>query len=208
MEISEEKKRNYEAVKNVLIEAFCKDQFSAYEELRAKKFKAGESLDIYLSEIKRLVSLCGGKECTQWIRCAFISGLPEELARQVKLSCSSCPLDEVLQKTKLMLSTFISTEVSLVAHSEYKKVNQNIRCFNCGDIGHIGRNCFRKENKNSKDHNCNSHCGQRKVANFGLNQANVTCFGCGKEGHVIKFCPKKLEPENRQGNLYAPTNSQ
>ena len=53
-------KLNVAAIKRALIGAFGVDKFVAYELFNSRKLKLGESVDVYLAELRKLASAFGG----------------------------------------------------------------------------------------------------------------------------------------------------
>ncbi|KAF0296806.1 Intracisternal A-particle Pol-related polyprotein [Amphibalanus amphitrite] len=59
-QLKPEEKLQYSAVKAALLRAFAVDKFQAYEEFTARRLRVGESVDVYLADLRRLASLFGG----------------------------------------------------------------------------------------------------------------------------------------------------
>eukprot|EP00794_Sanderia_malayensis_P006369 gene6369-7101_t len=62
--------------------------------------------------------------------------------------------------------------------STVSHVNSGRNCFNCGELGHIARNCPKKRVSNEPK--------------------DVTCFRCHRQGHLSPNCPNKGEFRNTQ----------
>ena len=69
------------AVRNKLKEAYEVNMFDAYELMRARVWRTGESVDGYASALARLADLSGGAN-PRLLVAAFVSGLPAQ-ARNV-----------------------------------------------------------------------------------------------------------------------------
>ena len=78
--------------KRKLSSAFCKSKAKAYHLLRAHVHRRGESVEAYVTDIRRLLVLSGhvkvadGKDpmvCEQ-----FLSGVPAEFRWQIQMSCA------------------------------------------------------------------------------------------------------------------------
>ena len=70
-QISEEDRENPEEIERVLLGAFAQNAFSANDSLRQRSWCPGESVDVYLADIRRLAKLAG-VESDFLVRCAFI----------------------------------------------------------------------------------------------------------------------------------------
>ena len=61
-QLSEDVKSNYAILKKELTTAFSTNAFSSYEQLRSRFLSDGESVDVYLADLRRLVNLKGQPE--------------------------------------------------------------------------------------------------------------------------------------------------
>ncbi|KAF0286990.1 Intracisternal A-particle Pol-related polyprotein [Amphibalanus amphitrite] len=71
-QLKPEEKLQYSAVKAALLRAFAVDKFQAYEEFTARRLRVGESVDVYLADLRRLASLFGGLGDTA-LMCGFVA---------------------------------------------------------------------------------------------------------------------------------------
>lgn len=170
-EINEDGKKCYHTVKKVLLKAFSKDQFSAYDALINRKWRIGESVDAYFADIKRMITLVNqgtlsGTE--EWVKCAFVNGLPENSQRQLKILCSlgEMEMEIVLEKTRNLLRPHECHDAMVV------KETNRIGCFRCGKQGHISRYC----SAGSKE-----------------GKMSIRCYLCNSESHLMNACPKRFQ---------------
>ena len=82
-------------------------------------------------------------------------------------------------------------------------------CFNCGEHGHLCRDCPTKpviangvRNQPRLCFNCGGHdhlckdCPKKPVMSNDVGNQRILCFNCGEPGHLIKDCPKNSEVTN------------
>lgn len=168
-------KADYELVKKALTLAFSVDQFSAYEELVSRKLSAGESADVYLSDLNRLSGLISKSKKDDWTRCAFVAGLPEDIKRQLRASCSVGTMDiqELVEKTRNLLKSNEACLVGAIGKAKpdsHTSVNMGeLTCFSCGKRGHFRRQCPDRQPR----------------------EKGRLCFICGEAGHLAAACPAK-----------------
>jgi hypothetical protein len=79
-------------------------------------------------------------------------------------------------KSRLARSTEKQEVEKQEDHSAMKAFEKKLKCFNCGKLGHISKECRNKEGKK---------------------KGRVECFHCGKPGHIAKFCRNKHPIEQR-----------
>ena len=95
-------KEDYEQLRVALTNAFSLNTFSAYEAFVSRRYVAGEAVDVYLSELRRLARLVCDTSDNSWVKCAFVVGLPDELKHQLKatVSLENMTLEEVVERTR------------------------------------------------------------------------------------------------------------
>lgn len=184
-QMAEDKKMNKDDVEKVLLTAFTQNNFGAYDSLRLRSWCPGESVDVFLSDIRRLVTLAG-IDSEQTVRCAFICGLPADVSNQLRASAqiNNQPLDVVVTQARVLMSVRVHSN-AMVAVSDSpapgeKRHGQGARrkleCFECGG-DHLARVC-----KNKKP---------------------FACWTCGENGHISRNCTSASG--NSQGELPAQT---
>jgi hypothetical protein len=99
-----DQKCDYEAVKKALISAFSLSKFQAYDRFRRRNLQSGESVDAYLADLRRLLSLMQASDESVLV-CQFVAGLPQEVASQVKaLQPTDAGVTNLLNSTKSVLA--------------------------------------------------------------------------------------------------------
>lgn len=184
-QLSEEDKADASRIKEALRTAFAADKFTAYDQFISRRLRAGESVDVYLSELKRLALLFGGIPDTGLI-CAFVAGLPDSVRQTMRAGTriESLTLSEVLGRARALLADDCDTAAAVQTRQTWRGATSDkrqrgetrgpVKCYRCGEEGHIARLC-----------------------------RQVVCFRCQKSGHTMAHCP-----ENRQGGeTSAPASS-
>jgi len=171
-------KNDYANLKKSLLQAFSSDPVSAYEEFNTRKLRPGESPDVFLADLKRLAGLVDGAS-DQWLKCAFIAGLPDHLRSQLRAACSfgTMSLDDVLGRARALLR---SSETCMVSATR----KAGVTCFFCGERGHIRRQCPRVSSPTSSDRPTSRDQGQ----------GTRRCFVCGDPSHLASVCPNRFRP--------------
>ena len=67
-------KKNAASIKEALTTAFGTDAFSAYEAFAARRIEPGETVDVYMAELRKLANAFGGVP-DKALCCAFVAGL-------------------------------------------------------------------------------------------------------------------------------------
>ena len=178
-------KKNGEAIKSALKSAFGLDSFLAYEKFTKRQIKEGESVDVYLADLKRLSSLFG---CTseKLISCAFTSGLPDRVKQALRAGAriESMTLSEIVERARMLLTEDADKDIVFFGRGRYyekervsksndfqRKVKSRL-CFSCGKPNHFARDCPFTDS------------GSRPAT---FVESRV-CFKCDKPGHIAKNC--------------------
>ena len=56
-QLGEKEKKEYKAIKKPLLDAFAVDRFQVYNEFISRKLRPGESVDVYLADLRRLADI-------------------------------------------------------------------------------------------------------------------------------------------------------
>ena len=179
-QLSDETKKDYDLLKAELSTAFSIDPFTAYDELKSRVLIENESVDVYLADIRRLVALMGhGHHGEPLVRCAFVSGLPSDVAMQLKstVNVERLGLAELVGKARAMLASRGGN--SAFACAGVKSNEKAVQCFVCSGNGHVARECPNRKK-------------ERYVS--GRSQRDRRCYICDSPDHLANKCP------NRSGN--------
>ena len=165
--LSDAEKQDANKIEVALRTAFAADKSLAYNEFRNRVWRNGETVDVFLADLKLLAHLANIKfkdNNEEIIKLAFVMGLPSRFAAQLRATSKieTLDLNAVLQISQALMSEASkgeSFEVGAVAQTcESKpnygcfvsegphycrncpKVKDNI-CYACNKPGHVARNC-------------------------------------------------------------------
>ena len=85
-----EKKNVYAEVKAALLLAFSTNAYVSYDQFQSRKLVPGESVDVFVADLKRLAALVDPVVSDNWIKCALVAGLPQTVRSQLQ---AASPLD-------------------------------------------------------------------------------------------------------------------
>ena len=184
-QLSDDTKKDFTKIKTELATAFSTDPFASYELLRNRVLLEGESVDVYLADLRRLVSLTGQQTAGPILRCAFVAGLPSDISLQLRSTANiaSLELSEILSKARAMMASKSSSSMYACA-ATVKYDNRNKTCFNCGGSGHIAKNCP----------------SPKQISN-NFTQKVRKCYNCGSHEHLANKCTQ--ESGNASGGVSA-----
>ena len=182
-QLKEEEKDDYTKLKAALLRAFGVDCYTAYEQLQRRVLQENETVDVYLADIQRLVTLMGQGSAEPLLKCAFMAGLPADVSIQLKAMAAveSLKLDELITRARMMLST---RNPELACAAGYNKPRG--ACFTCGSFSHMARECPKSTRRNTPP-------AAKQVRR---------CFVCNDTAHIARICPNRSG--NGQGESSAP----
>ncbi|XP_067943202.1 uncharacterized protein [Watersipora subatra] len=133
-QLSNEVKADYNKLKHELRTAFSIDVFSSYEQLKSRMLSEGESVNVYLADLRRLVNLMGQTNPDPLLRCVFVGGLPSDIALQLKstVDVDSMELPALVSKARAMLASRGATTSFVCAGL---KQGRAMLCYSCSEMG-------------------------------------------------------------------------
>ena len=153
LQMPEDCRRSAEAMRDALYDAFAMDSLAAYDAYASRRLQPGESVDVYLADLRRLATLYGGVP-DRALACAFIAGLPDSVRSTIRAGtrAEALELASILARARAVLSDQRVSLAAAAARGETDTVDhrgptkqplkrQPPRCWSCGDVGHISRKC-------------------------------------------------------------------
>jgi hypothetical protein len=104
--LCDEAKKDYEDIDKTLVAAFSTSPLWTFNEFTFRRLIVGESVDVFLVDLKRLAMLISQNDNGDWIKCAFLAGLLEEVRKQINASCAlvHMRIAEVVEKAWSLVS--------------------------------------------------------------------------------------------------------
>ena len=185
LEMSDADQSDCQKIEEKLKEVFTDGPFVAYSKLIKVKW-AGEPVDVYATELRRLVGLAGlsGAGAETLIKLAFVDGFPESIRMELQQveGINNLKVTDLLSRARILVGNQADS-VGAVAqthggpmrmsaggtsrgrgsHTRSNKSGFRGRCFQC-EGPHMAKDCPQKTEK------------------------SVRCFRCGLEGHLSYDC--------------------
>lgn len=194
LELGETEQLNLRSIEEKLKTAFADGPFEAYARLMKKRW-SGETVDVYMTELRRLAGLSGfsGIGLETCVRLSFVNGMPDNIGSvlQQMPDVRTTSLSELLSRARVLVSkqphyaAVAATSDNRMSLKNSYSDKQNGRevinvfkgkCFRCGGPHAI------------------KYCKERRMG--------ITCFKCGKIGHMMAQC--FADSENYQRGTGAP----
>lgn len=160
-QLSEAERSSYNGIKSALLTAFSADPFRAYAMLKERRLAPGEAVDVYLADVRKLVSLMrlpptAGEPL---VRCAFVEGLPSECRVQLMalVNAGEDGMSNLVARARAIMvagasSSHPFTPLAAVAQRQQMSMPSRqempprrrrppVTCYRCQRTGHIAREC-------------------------------------------------------------------
>ena len=153
-------------VTDALLTAYEANLYDAYNMFRARRWKEGESVDGYLSALRKLAKLCGGAG-ERMVMAAFVSGLPADVQDVIRsgVGANVLQLEDALNQARQIINKRGRANAKCLASmdgrrkGDHERPRPPVTCYTCGKQGHWAREC-----------------------------PHVVCFKCQKQGHISRNC--------------------
>ena len=186
LEFSTEQQASYDAAKAKITKAMAPVQFVSLDDFRARKLRPNEALSVFLHDLRQMskqaMPEAGEATRKQLLLHQFVSGLPVNISKQLRVMGALDDLDVVVERAKLLMTIEEPQKTAAVQSSEIQDLKEQISvlteqvaalsskpargpaaviCYRCQRPGHLQRNCplIRR------------------------------CYLCGQAGHITRQCP-------------------
>jgi hypothetical protein len=150
---------DYLLVKKELTKRYGLKPQDAYRRFVSATFPKQGQVDGFADELRRLIGAVTNippSARDALVLNQFLLGLPDESAEKIILACErkgQIELDAVLDKARIMLSRpapIVAAAISPKKRESDETWKSKQRCYNCNQIGHIGKDCKKpKKPKNA-----------------------------------------------------------
>ena len=118
MELTEEEKRDFGVVKEKLIIKLAPLEFVSLEQFQKRAIFPGESIGMYLYELKRLLRQAmpelAEDASQQLLIHQFLAGLPAPVSRQLRAVGNTTNLEQIVECAKVLMVVDSSEKVAAV----------------------------------------------------------------------------------------------
>ena len=184
--------------------AFAPDPFVTFDTFLSHRLRPGETVDEYLGDLQDLAHLIEENTSDRWLSCAFVSGLPGPVIRQLRGSSrmEHMTLEQILVRAQALMTEEAEVDEPVAVAARRRRVlphvpvappltpdKQNavaVQCYKCGGPNYFSRNCRQPGGKS-----------QRALP-------EICCYQCQQQGHVASRCPGKLGKGREAGTTLSP----
>lgn len=166
---NKEQRANIDYVKWVLVTAFTTDTFVPFDSFTMWQLLPGESVDVLLAELERLILLIGDALPEKWMKFAFVVVLLSHVRQHFKDGRHDPGANSDWGTGHISHSccTNHTSPSTLASH--------NITCYKCSELNHFARDCQYQYGEGCS--------GPIRKA-----QMKVHCYRCWKIGHIVSEC--------------------
>lgn len=181
LQLSDDERSKYQNIEKRLLEAFTDSPFVAFNKLAQKRW-AGEQVDVFANELKRLGGLAGfsGTELNRLVRLTFVNGFPDSI---------SCELQQMSGVFEVELSDLISRARVLTANRAGARMISAAAADESRPMVMTRTEASQRQRPHAFKGSC-YRCGGPHMAKFCNNQVEkeIVCYRCNEVGHIASRC--------------------
>jgi len=176
-------KGKLESVEMALVNAFSKNSFEAFTELKSMIWREGGKIEEMAAEMRRLCVKAKLPDQGMLFKCFFMSALPSGVRGQLQtlIDFDEINDDDIVKKAKSLIGEkALTCEVMAVRHKQ-----QTFRERGGVNLGKVDSD---QKPQRLYDESLDQ-AGVNRLKNS-LPFQNVRCYSCGQNGHVARYCSK------------------
>ena len=208
--MTEDDKRDSSKIKLALRTAFAVDSFTAYELFVSRRLHPGETVDVFLAELRRLVVPFGGLSDNALV-CAFVAALPESVRQLLRAGSrmDELPLIQILARARAVMTDEVGVAAAvgagrIGAGAPVKRttaataaataaattaaattaVTAGLLCYECNLPNHLARDCLLRRRDRG-----DGYGGGGRGRHGG--RGGMRCYRCDGLNHFASSCPGK-----------------
>ena len=207
--MTEDDKRDSRKIKLALRTAFAVDSFTAYELFVSRRLHPGETVEVFLAELRRLAVPFGGLSDKALV-CAFVAGLPESVRQLLRAGSrmDELPLIQILARARAVMTdevgvaavvgagrigagapvkrttaaaTTAAATTAVTAGAATTAVTAGLLCYECNLPNHLARDCLLRR----RDHG-DGYGGGGRGRRGG--RGGMICYRCDGLSHSASSC--------------------
>ena len=196
-QMMEDDKRDSSKIKLALRTAFAVDSFTAYELFVSRRLHPGETVDVFLAELRRLAVPFGGLSDNALVY-AFVAGLPESVRQLLRAGSrmNELPLIQILARARAMMTDEVGVAAAVGAGrigagapvkqttAATAAVTAGLLCYECNLPNHLARDCLLRRRDRGDGYGGGGR-GRRG------GRGGMRCYRCDGLNHFASSCPGK-----------------
>ena len=195
-------KQNVGEITKALRTAFAVDSFTAYDQFVTRRLQPGETVDVFLVELRRLAVLFGGLS-DKMFAFAFVAGLPDTVKQLLRAGSrmDELPLAHILTRARAVLTDEIGVAADVSAmtigpDASVKRADATLLCFQCNQQIHLARDCLLRRKGRGGAYGRSGRCSGR---------GGARCYRCDGLGHFAPSCPGNENGERPSALASSPS---
>ena len=201
--LTRDQRKDLLQVKQAVLVTFAPDPFVAFDIFVLRRLRPGETMDKYLDDLQDLARLIEENTSDRWLSCAFVSGLPGPVRRQLRGSSrmEHMTLEQILARARALMTEEAEVDESVAAAARRRRVlprvpvappstpdKQNavaVQYYKCGGVNHFARDCRQPRGKSRRA------------------LPEIRCYQCQQQGYVGSRCTEN-EARGERPALLSP----